>query len=101
MSTTLEPAQDRQSAAPSGRAPRPGLSRDSVERRVFGVLRWVVIAFLLVITIFPFYYTVMLSIRSLDEVLQDPGPCGCRRTNGCWTVIGASSRLRSPAGRDF
>jgi len=73
MSTTLEPAQDRQSAAPSGRAPRPGLSRDSVERHVFGVLRWVVIAFLLVITIFPFYYTVMLSIRSLDEVLQDPG----------------------------
>ena len=73
MSTTLEPAQDRQSAAPSGRAPRPGLSRDSVERHVFGVLRWVVIAFLLLITIFPFYYTVMLSIRSLDEVLQDPG----------------------------
>ena len=73
MSTKLEPEQDRQRAAQSGRAPRPGWTRDSVERRLFGVLRWVVIAFLLVITIFPFYYTVMLSIRSLDEVLQDPG----------------------------
>ncbi len=73
MSTKLEPHQDRQSAAPSSSAPRSSWTRDSVERRVFGVLRWVVIAFLLLITIFPFYYTVMLSVRSLDEVLQDPG----------------------------
>jgi multiple sugar transport system permease protein len=48
-------------------------SRDAVERRVFGVLRRVVIAFLLVVTIFPFYYMVLLSFRPLDSVLQDPG----------------------------
>jgi multiple sugar transport system permease protein len=48
-------------------------SRDAVERRIFGVLRRVVIAFLLVVTIFPFYYMVLLSFRPLDSVLQDPG----------------------------
>ena len=73
MSTKLEPAQDRQSAPHPSSAPRSGWTRDRVERRVFAVLRWVVIAFLLLVTIFPFYYTVLLSIRSLDEVIQDPG----------------------------
>ena len=73
MSTKLEPAQDRQSAPHPSTAPRSGWTRDRVERRVFAVLRWVVIAFLLLVTIFPFYYTVLLSIRSLDEVIQDPG----------------------------
>jgi multiple sugar transport system permease protein len=59
---------------PAGQAPRRSTwSRDAVENRVFGVLRWVVIAILLLVTIFPFYYMVMLSIRSLDEVLQDAG----------------------------
>ena len=49
------------------------LSRDAVERRVFGVLRPVVIAFLLLICLFPFYYMLILSFRPLDAVLQDPG----------------------------
>jgi multiple sugar transport system permease protein len=49
------------------------VSRDSVERRVLGVLRPVVIAALLVVTVFPFYYMVMLSFRPLDSVLQNPG----------------------------
>jgi multiple sugar transport system permease protein len=52
---------------------RSGPSRDRVERRIFGVLRPLIIAFLLVITIFPFYYMVLLSFRPLDSVLQDPG----------------------------
>jgi multiple sugar transport system permease protein len=49
------------------------MSRDAVETRVFGVLRVVTIVFLLAITIFPFYYTGLLSLRPLDRVLQDPG----------------------------
>jgi multiple sugar transport system permease protein len=53
--------------------PRRGWSRDTVETRVFGVLRVVTILFLLVITVFPFYYMVLLSLRPLDQVLQDPG----------------------------
>ena len=37
------------------------------------MLRWLVIAFLLVISIFPFYYSVLLSLRPLDQVVQNPG----------------------------
>jgi len=44
-----------------------------VENRVFGGLRWIVIAGLLVVTLFPFYYMGLLSVRALDEVIQDPG----------------------------
>ena len=47
-------------------------SRDRVETLVFGVLRWVVIAVLLVATLFPMYYMVVLSLRSLDEVVLRP-----------------------------
>jgi multiple sugar transport system permease protein len=49
------------------------MNRDLVERRVFGVLRPVIIVGLLVITVVPFYYMVMLSFRPLDSVLQNPG----------------------------
>ncbi|WP_157545038.1 carbohydrate ABC transporter permease [Nocardioides halotolerans] len=49
------------------------MSRDALERRVLGVLRPLVIVFLLVITLFPFYYMVLLSFRPLESVLQDPG----------------------------
>jgi len=47
-------------------------SRDRVETLVFGVLRWVVIAVLVVVTLFPMYYMVVLSLRSLDEVVLRP-----------------------------
>ena len=50
-----------------------GVARDSVERRVFGVLRPVIIVLLLVVCLFPFYYMALLSFRPLDAVLQDPG----------------------------
>jgi multiple sugar transport system permease protein len=53
--------------------PRWSWSRDAVETRVFGVLRIVTIVLLLIITIFPFYYMGLLSLRPLDRVLQDPG----------------------------
>jgi multiple sugar transport system permease protein len=49
------------------------MSRDSVERRLLGVLRPLVIVWLLLITVVPFYYMVMLSFRPLDSVLQHPG----------------------------
>jgi multiple sugar transport system permease protein len=93
MATTLEPS--RQPAAASGQAPRrPGRSRDAVETRVFRVLRWVVIAFLLLVTLFPFYYTVLLSIRSLDHVLQDPGALWVPPTE--WVLDTYQSVLASP-----
>ena len=49
------------------------VSRDHVERKVFGVLRRVVIFLLLLVCLFPFYYMAFLSFRPLDAVLQDPG----------------------------
>lgn len=63
--------------APTNDGPRDGRSRmwsrDAVENRSFGALRWVVIIVLLIVTVFPFYYMAMLSFRSLDAVTQDPG----------------------------
>ena len=72
MTQTLQPSQQPASATTHMRA-RSGWSRDAIETRVFRVLRWVVIAFFLIISIFPFYYTVLLSVRALDQVVQDPG----------------------------
>jgi multiple sugar transport system permease protein len=61
-------------SAPASPATAPRrFSRDEVETLVFGVLRVVVIVGLLVVTLFPFYYMVVLSFRPLDRVLQDPG----------------------------
>jgi multiple sugar transport system permease protein len=60
-------------AEPAQAAPAPGRwTRDRVENVVFGVLRWVVIAVLVVVTLLPFYYMVVLSLRRLDEVIQRP-----------------------------
>jgi multiple sugar transport system permease protein len=36
-------------------------------------MRWVVIAALVVATLFPFYYMVLLSVKPIDELLLDPG----------------------------
>jgi multiple sugar transport system permease protein len=59
----------QRSGSPAGRR----WSRTTVETRVLGVLRWVVIAGLLLFTLFPFYYMVLLSFRDLSSLLQDPG----------------------------
>lgn len=48
------------------------LTRDAVERRVFGVLRWVVIVVLLIVAVFPFYYVFVLSMRDLSSIQLDP-----------------------------
>lgn len=50
-----------------------GVVRDRIERRVFGILRPVIIVVLLVMCLFPFYYMALLSFRPLDAVLQNPG----------------------------
>jgi multiple sugar transport system permease protein len=50
-----------------------GMSRDTVETRVLGVLRWVVIIGLVLVTVFPFLYMALLSVRDLSTVVQHPG----------------------------
>jgi len=49
------------------------MDRATFETKLFRVLRWVVIAALIVVTLFPFYYMLLLSLRPIDEVLQNPG----------------------------
>jgi multiple sugar transport system permease protein len=49
------------------------VTRDRFERALFRVLRPLVIAFLTVITAFPFLYMVMLSVRDIQELILDPG----------------------------
>ena len=71
MTATTE-AEPRTPRAPAARAKRP-LDRDTVETRILGVLRWVAIVFFVVVTLFPFYYSLLLSVRLIQEVLLDPG----------------------------
>ena len=47
-------------------------SRAVVEERVFGVLKWVSVAFFVVISLFPLVYMVALSFKPIQELLLDP-----------------------------
>ncbi|MDG9720055.1 carbohydrate ABC transporter permease [Streptomyces sp. DH24] len=49
------------------------MTRAQVEDRIFGVLRWIVVTFLAVITLLPFYYMLLLSLKPIDALLLDPG----------------------------
>jgi len=48
-------------------------SRSHVEDRLFALLRPVAILVLVLVSLFPFYYMVLLSFRPLEAVLQNPG----------------------------
>ncbi|MFJ8149700.1 carbohydrate ABC transporter permease [Streptomyces sp. NPDC096048] len=52
---------------------KAALSRARFEERFFGVARWIVIALLAAITLLPFYYMVLLSLKPIDALLLDPG----------------------------
>ncbi|MFG2811728.1 carbohydrate ABC transporter permease [Streptomyces sp. NPDC048410] len=52
---------------------KAALTRARFEERFFGVARWCVIAFLAVITVLPFYYMLLLSVKPIDALLLDPG----------------------------
>ncbi len=51
----------------------PGLSREQLEIRIFGILKWLMIAFFVIITVLPFYYMLILSFRAIENVLASPG----------------------------
>ena len=67
------PVETRRPASPSRPPEGSRWTRDVIETKVFGVLRWVVIVGLVLVTLFPFYYMFVLSIRPLDALLRDPG----------------------------
>lgn len=60
-------------AATGTRPARRGLDRDSFENGLFRILRPIVIVLLVLAAVVPFYYMVLLSFRSLDSLLQNPG----------------------------
>jgi multiple sugar transport system permease protein len=82
------------SARPDPAPARRRWTRDDVENRVFAVLRVVVVVGLLIVTLFPFYYTALLSVRPLDRVLQDPGALWVGP--GEWD-LGSYSRVLAPS----
>lgn len=55
------------------RKARSGFNRDRFENRLFAILRPIVIVLLLLVSLFPFYYMVLLSFRTLGSLLADPG----------------------------
>jgi multiple sugar transport system permease protein len=72
MSTSTSTSTSSRTAGPTAPA-RSGMTRDAFENRLFGILRWVVIVGLIVLTVFPFLYMVLLSVRDLSSLVQDPG----------------------------
>jgi multiple sugar transport system permease protein len=71
--TRAAPVRQAPTSRPPAPPPQQQWTRDRVEDVLFGVLRWVVIAVLVAVTLLPFYYMVILSVRSLDEVILRPG----------------------------
>jgi len=57
------------------RAATPPLrwTRDRIETAVLRVLRRIVLVGFVVVCLFPFYYMVLLSLRSIQQLLLDPG----------------------------
>jgi len=61
--------------APAG--PRPAARRRrrarSTEEKVWGTVRALTIVFLVLITVLPFWYMIVLSLKPIQQVLLDPG----------------------------
>jgi multiple sugar transport system permease protein len=69
------------------------MTRIEFENRLWGALRWVVIAGFAVITLLPFYYMVLLSVRPIDELLLHPSRIWV--APGDWTLSTYRTVLRS------
>jgi len=48
------------------------VSRTVIQKRIFGTLRWVIIAVLIIATVFPFYHMIQLSLVPIEQVLLHP-----------------------------
>ena len=49
------------------------MTRTELEERILGVLKWISVAFFVIITGFPLLYMITLSFKSISEVIRDPG----------------------------
>ena len=58
----------------AGRATgRRALTREVVETRIFTALKWIGLVFFVVVTIFPFLYMILLSVRPIADLALEPG----------------------------
>lgn len=76
--TIVQPVAERPGTVPSPprrrhRRQKFSWSRDGIETAVFGVLKWLFIAGFVIVCVFPFYYMVLLSLRSIQRLLLNPG----------------------------
>ncbi|MFD7923118.1 carbohydrate ABC transporter permease [Streptomyces sp. NPDC059740] len=76
-------------------------SRAQFEDRTFAILKWVVIAFLALITIVPFSYMLILSVKPVDHLMADPGSLWVSASE--WTLDTYRQVLRpvSEGGQGF
>ncbi|MEO7296535.1 MAG: carbohydrate ABC transporter permease [Candidatus Limnocylindria bacterium] len=65
VGTAIEAAARRSSRRP--------WTRDRTESTVITVLKWIGVAFFTVITLFPFLYMLLLSVRPIADLARDPG----------------------------
>jgi multiple sugar transport system permease protein len=70
MSTVVEPATAAREAPAEPVKPRR--RRRTTEEKVWGTLRWITIVLLVAITVLPFWYMVVLSVRPIQEVVLHP-----------------------------
>lgn len=61
----------REAAAPTATVYRVW-TREKIETRIGHILKWILIVFFLLITAFPFYWMINLSIRDITDVLRNP-----------------------------
>jgi multiple sugar transport system permease protein len=48
------------------------MTRDEFENRFFGILKWVSLAFFIIITLFPLVYMIGLSFKPISELIREP-----------------------------
>jgi multiple sugar transport system permease protein len=72
MSTNTATTPTVAAPPPAARRTKPAWTMDRIQRRTFGVLRWVVIAAFLIATLIPFYYMLLLSVKPIEALLRDP-----------------------------
>ena len=71
---TLPETGTRPDTRPGRRVTPAGARRQrSTEEKVWGTLRVLTIVFLVLVTVVPFWYMVVLSLRPIQEVVLDPG----------------------------
>lgn len=68
MATEVETRRERATSSS-----RRTWSRDRIETLILTWLRWIVIVVILIVTLFPFYYMLILSVRPISSLLQNPG----------------------------